>query len=48
MKIRPLFDRIVVQHIESSETTPFGLILPSAIKKIPNCSNYCNWRWWFS
>ncbi|HHX49754.1 MAG TPA: co-chaperone GroES [Clostridiales bacterium] len=30
MKIKPLFDRIVVQHVESSETTKFGLILPSA------------------
>lgn len=35
MKIRPLFDRIVVQHIESSETTPFGLILQVQIKKNP-------------
>lgn len=30
MKLKPLFDKIVVQHIESSETTSFGLILTSA------------------
>lgn len=28
MKLRPLFDRIVIQHLESNETTASGIILP--------------------
>lgn len=35
MKIRPLFDKVVVQHIESEETTSFGLILTGGNQEKP-------------
>lgn len=28
MKLKPLFDKIVVEHLESNETTVSGIILP--------------------
>ena len=35
MKIKPLFDKVVVQHIESEETTSFGLILTGGTQEKP-------------
>ena len=29
MKLKPLFDKIVIQQVESNETTAGGIILPS-------------------
>lgn len=29
MKLKPLFDKIVIKHLESNETTASGIILPS-------------------
>jgi chaperonin GroES len=29
MKLKPLFDRIVIQQVETNETTAGGIILPS-------------------
>lgn len=33
MKLKPLFDNIVVKRIESSETTKSGIVLPDTIDK---------------
>ena len=33
MKLRPLFDKIVVKQIESNETTVGGIFLPTAAKE---------------
>lgn len=35
MKIKPLFDKVVVQHIEAEETTSFGLILTGGTQEKP-------------
>lgn len=35
MKIKPLFDKVVVQHIETEETTSFGLILTGGTQEKP-------------
>ena len=35
MKIRPLFDRVVIKSIDSSETTKSGIVLPGAAKEKP-------------
>lgn len=35
MNIKPLFDRIVVKPVESSDKTQSGLILPSSAKEKP-------------
>ncbi|MDR3185630.1 MAG: co-chaperone GroES [Christensenellaceae bacterium] len=29
MKLKPLFDKIVIQHLESQEATASGILLPS-------------------
>ena len=29
MKLKPIFDKVVVQHLESKETTPSGILLPT-------------------
>ncbi|MDR0855613.1 MAG: co-chaperone GroES [Christensenellaceae bacterium] len=29
MKLKPIFDKVVVQHLESKEATPSGILLPS-------------------
>ena len=33
MKIRPLFDRVVIKSIDSEETTKSGIVLPGAAKE---------------
>ncbi len=33
MKIKPLFDQVVVKMIESDETTKSGIVLPSSAKE---------------
>ncbi len=35
MKLIPLFDRVVVQHIEAHETTASGIILPGSAQEKP-------------
>ena len=35
MKIRPLYDRIVVKRIEEQETTRSGIIIPDSAKEKP-------------
>ncbi|MCL4793846.1 MAG: co-chaperone GroES [Bryobacteraceae bacterium] len=35
MKIRPLYDRLVVRRIESQETTASGIIIPDSAKEKP-------------
>ena len=35
MKIKPLFDRVVIKDVESEETTKSGIILTSAAKEKP-------------
>ena len=35
MKIRPLYDRIVVQRIEEKETVRGGIIIPDSAKEKP-------------
>jgi chaperonin GroES len=35
MKIRPLYDRIVVKRIEEEETTRSGIVIPDSAKEKP-------------
>lgn len=35
MKIRPLYDRIVVKRLEGEETTKGGIIIPDSAKEKP-------------
>ena len=35
MKIRPLYDRIVVKRIEEQETTRSGIVIPDSAKEKP-------------
>ena len=35
MKLIPLFDRVVVQHIEAHDTTASGIILPGSAQEKP-------------
>ena len=35
MKIRPLYDRIVVKRIEEQETTSNGIVIPDSAKEKP-------------
>ena len=35
MKIRPLYDRIVVKRIEEQETTRNGIVIPDSAKEKP-------------
>ena len=35
MKIRPLFDRVVIKSIDTEETTKSGIVLPGAAKEKP-------------
>lgn len=35
MKIRPLYDRIIVKRVEAEETTKSGLIIPDTAKEKP-------------
>lgn len=35
MKFRPLHDRVLVERLESEETTPGGIILPDTAKEKP-------------
>ncbi len=35
MKLIPLFDRVVIKHIESHDTTASGIILPSSAQEKP-------------
>ncbi|GIX31153.1 MAG: 10 kDa chaperonin [Porticoccaceae bacterium] len=36
MKIRPLYDRVVVRRKEEEEKTPGGIVLPGSAKEKPN------------
>ena len=35
MNVKPLFDRVVIKHVEAEETTKSGIILTSAAKEKP-------------
>ena len=35
MNIKPLFDRVVIKHVEAEETTKSGIILTSSAKEKP-------------
>ena len=35
MKLVPLFDKVVIQHIEANETTASGIFLPSSAQEKP-------------
>ena len=35
MKVRPLFDRIVIEAVESEETTKSGIVLPGSAQEKP-------------
>lgn len=39
MKLIPLFDRVVVQHIEAHDTTASGIILPGSAQEKPQMAN---------
>ena len=39
MKFRPLHDRVLVERLESEETTPGGIILPDTAKEKPQQGN---------
>ena len=36
MKIRPLYDRVIVRRNEEEETTAGGIVLPGSAKEKPN------------
>ena len=36
MKIRPLYDRVVVRHSEEEQTSAGGIVLPGSAKEKPN------------
>ena len=36
MKIRPLYDRVVIRRKEEEETTAGGIVLPGSAKEKPN------------
>lgn len=36
MKIRPLYDRVVIRRKEEEETTAAGIVLPGSAKEKPN------------
>ena len=36
MKIRPLYDRVVIRRNEEEETTAGGIVLPGSAKEKPN------------
>ena len=40
MKLIPLFDRVVVQHIEAHETTASGIILPGSAQEKPQMATF--------
>ena len=35
MKVKPLFDKVVIKAIETSETTESGIVLPGAAQEKP-------------
>jgi chaperonin GroES len=35
MKVKPLFDRIVIEAVESEETTKSGIVLPGSAQEKP-------------
>ena len=35
MAIKPLFDKVVIKHIEQEETTASGIVLPGTAKEKP-------------
>ena len=35
MKLKPLFDRVVIEHLESKETTKSGIVLPGQAQEKP-------------
>lgn len=35
MKLRPLFDNVVIKLVETETTTPGGIVLPTAAKEKP-------------
>ncbi len=35
MKLQPLFDKVVIQHIEATETTASGIFLPTSAQEKP-------------
>ena len=35
MKIKPLFDKVVIRNVEAEETTKSGIILPGTAKEKP-------------
>ena len=35
MKVKPLFDKVVIKAIETSETTQSGIVLPGATQEKP-------------
>ncbi len=35
MKVKPLFDKVVIKAIETSETTQSGIVLPGAAQEKP-------------
>ena len=41
MKIRPLYDRIIVKRVDAEEKTRGGLIIPDTAKEESQCP-YCN------
>ncbi len=37
MKIKPIFDRVIIKEIKNKETkTKSGIILPNSVKEMPN------------
>ena len=38
MKLRPLFDKVVLKKVEAEETTKTGIILPGSAKEKPQMS----------
>ena len=38
MKLRPLFDKVVLKHVEAAETTKAGILLPGSAQEKPQVS----------
>lgn len=42
MQVKPLFDKVVIKAIETSETTESGIVLPGAAQENPSSPK--SWR----
>ena len=45
MKIKPLYDRVLIRRLEGSTTSKGGIIIPDSAKKAFRRRSYCRRRW---